>query len=65
MANLETSFAEELITRPERDLNDRAEFCQLLCGIVLDISDALNRDAEVYLNTYQRIWIPQSKQLAA
>ena len=41
--HLEASFTEELITRPERDLNDRAEFCQFFCGIVLYIRDALNR----------------------
>lgn len=39
--NLETAFAEELVTRAEGNLDDGAELRHFLRGVVLDIRDTL------------------------
>jgi hypothetical protein len=34
-------LSQKLVPRSERHLDDASELCELLCGVVLDIGDAL------------------------
>lgn len=39
--NLKAAFAEELISRSERYLNDGGEFCHLFCCVILNVGNTL------------------------
>jgi hypothetical protein len=41
--HLKTAFAEELISRAERYLNDGSEFCHFFCGIILNVGNTLGQ----------------------
>jgi len=41
--HLKTALAKELISRAERYLNDGGEFCHLLCGVVLNVGNTLEK----------------------
>jgi hypothetical protein len=41
--HLKTAFAEELISRAERYLNDTSEFCHLFCGVILNVGNTLEQ----------------------
>ena len=41
--HLKTAFAEELISRAERYLNDGGKFCHLFCSVVLNVGNTLKQ----------------------
>jgi len=46
LSHLKAAFAQELISSPERNLNDASELCEFLGSIVLDVGDALDTKCE-------------------
>lgn len=45
-SHLEATFAQELVSSSERNLNDASEFSEFLAGVVLNVGDALDTKSE-------------------
>jgi hypothetical protein len=60
--HLKTTFAEELISRAERDLNDGGKFSHLLCSVVLNVGNTLEQpNLWIILTNRDNREIPRSK----
>jgi hypothetical protein len=60
--HLKTTFAEELISRAERYLNDSGKFSHLFCSIVLNVGNTLEQpNSWIILTKRDNREVPRSK----